>query len=102
MPHDQSDARLCVIPGAQAPPGLAQAPPSVGTPPRVEAGPVGHAPPAPTGRPKNGLRLDAESRRRIGRNLRVLYGDVLSQPLPERFAALLADLSARDETGGAA
>lgn len=89
MTHDQSDAGLCAIPVAQVPPA-AEAPPGV------------KAPPVPGGRPKNGIRLDGESRRRIGRNLRLLYGDVLSQPLPERFEALLADLSARDETGGAA
>jgi hypothetical protein len=41
--------------------------------------------------------IDAESRRRIGRNLRVLYGDVLNQPIPVRFEALLADLSTHTE-----
>lgn len=39
-------------------------------------------------------RIDAEARRRIGRNLRVLYADILNQPLPERFEALLAALAA--------
>ncbi|NEU12634.1 hypothetical protein G3T14_10845 [Methylobacterium sp. BTF04] len=42
--------------------------------------------------------MDAESRRRIGRNLRVLYGDVMNQPMPARFEALLADLSTRTES----
>ncbi|WP_204262787.1 NepR family anti-sigma factor [Methylobacterium sp. BTF04] len=42
--------------------------------------------------------IDAESRRRIGRNLRVLYGDVMNQPMPARFEALLADLSTRTES----
>ncbi|WP_156648297.1 NepR family anti-sigma factor [Methylobacterium sp. Leaf108] len=38
--------------------------------------------------------IDAEARHRIGRNLKLLYADVLTQPLPERFETLLADLSA--------
>ncbi|WP_018041783.1 NepR family anti-sigma factor [Methylobacterium sp. 88A] len=39
--------------------------------------------------------MDTESRRRIGRNLRILYGDVLNLPLPDRFKALLTELSAK-------
>lgn len=39
--------------------------------------------------------MDTESRRRIGRNLRILYGDVLNLPLPDRFEVLLAELSAK-------
>ncbi|MCC0806393.1 hypothetical protein FPV16_09220 [Methylobacterium sp. W2] len=39
--------------------------------------------------------MDTESRRRIGRNLRLLYGDVLNLPLPDRFEALLTELSAK-------
>ncbi|MEA1835208.1 NepR family anti-sigma factor [Methylobacterium durans] len=39
-------------------------------------------------------RLDPAARRRIGQNLRALYAEVLSQPLPERFETLLADLAA--------
>ncbi|WP_196805455.1 NepR family anti-sigma factor [Methylobacterium sp. 77] len=37
--------------------------------------------------------MDRETRRRIGRNLRILYGNVLDLPLPDRFEALLAELS---------
>ncbi|MCJ2037026.1 NepR family anti-sigma factor [Methylobacterium sp. J-068] len=44
--------------------------------------------------------MSPEARRRIGRNLRLLYAEVLNQPLPERFGALLADLAARSETRG--
>jgi len=40
--------------------------------------------------------LDREARRRIGRNLRLLYADVLNQPLPDRFTALLDSLSSSD------
>ena len=46
--------------------------------------------------------ITREARRRIGRNLRLLYDEVLNQPLPDRFDALLADLAARTETGGPA
>ena len=41
--------------------------------------------------------LDAETRRRIGRNLRLLYAPVLAEPVPERFAALVAALSSPAE-----
>ncbi len=44
--------------------------------------------------------MTVEARRRIGRNLRLLYAEVLNQPLPDRFDALLADLVARSTTGG--
>jgi hypothetical protein len=37
--------------------------------------------------------LDAETRGRIGRNLRLLYAPVLEQPLPERFSRLLDTLA---------
>lgn len=50
--------------------------------------------------PRRVVRLEAETRRRIGRNLRLLYGDVLNQPLPPRFEELLAGLSDREQTGG--
>lgn len=39
-----------------------------------------------------------EARRRIGRNLRLLYAEILTEPLPERFETLLADLRARGES----
>ncbi|WP_336491650.1 NepR family anti-sigma factor [Methylobacterium nigriterrae] len=42
-------------------------------------------------------RLDPETRRRIGRSLRILYADLLAQPLPARFEALLADLAAKSK-----
>ena len=38
--------------------------------------------------------LDTETRRRRGRNLRLLYAPVLAEPVPQRFADLLAALSA--------
>ncbi len=36
-------------------------------------------------------------RRRIGRNLRLLYGGVLDQPLPERFTRLIDELAAASQ-----
>lgn len=52
-------------------------------------------PRAATGLSAGGMRngMDRETRRRIGRNLRILYGNVLDLPLPDRFEALLAELS---------
>ena len=44
--------------------------------------------------------IPLEARRRIGRNLRLLYAEVLNQPLPDRFDALLTELAARGETRG--
>jgi len=44
--------------------------------------------------------LGREARRRIGRNLRLLYADVLHQPLPDRFTALLDGLSSQSDTQG--
>lgn len=44
--------------------------------------------------------LGREARRRIGRNLRLLYGDVLHQPLPDRFTALLDSLSSQSDSQG--
>ena len=43
--------------------------------------------------------LAREARARIGRNLRLLYAEVLDQPLPERFDTLLAELAARNDRG---
>jgi hypothetical protein len=54
--------------------------------------------PAPSDPGEAGMTVEA--RRRIGRNLRLLYAEVLSQPLPDRFDALLADLAARSTTRG--
>jgi anti-sigma factor NepR-like protein len=48
--------------------------------------------------PRTRSRLEPAARRRIGQNLRVLYADVLAQPLPARFEALLADLAAQQTT----
>ena len=42
--------------------------------------------------------LGREARRRIGRNLRLLYADVLHQPLPDRFAILLDSLSSPSDS----
>lgn len=42
--------------------------------------------------------IDAHAQGRIGRNLRLLYADVLTQPLPDRLTALLADLATKRET----
>lgn len=44
--------------------------------------------------------LGREARRRIGRDLRLLYADVLNQPLPDRFAALLDGLSSQSDSRG--
>lgn len=43
-------------------------------------------------------KIETEVRQRIGRNLRLLYADLLSEPLPERFTNLLIDLATRRET----
>ena len=52
----------------------------------------------PERRPRGGeSRLDAETRRRIGRSLRVLYAGLLAQPIPERFEVLVAEFAARSE-----
>jgi hypothetical protein len=57
--------------------------------------------PTPSFRAREGeVRMTVEARRRIGRNLRLLYAEVLDQPLPDRFDALLADLAARSTTRG--
>ncbi len=39
--------------------------------------------------------LAARARRRIGLSLRVPFAGLLAQPIPERFAALIADFAAR-------
>ena len=52
----------------------------------------------PERRPRGGDSwLDAETRRRIGRSLRVLYAGLLAQPIPERFELLVAEFAARSE-----
>lgn len=51
--------------------------------------------PRSRGRPGHGQgkgELDATTRRRLGRALRAHYADLLSAPVPERFAALIAGL----------
>ena len=55
----------------------------------------------PSGRPgrQHRARLDAAIRNCLGQNLRLLYAGVLDQPLPERFAQLLDDLSDTTDTG---
>lgn len=60
----------------------------------------GLAPSAPAPSDPGEAGMTVEARRRIGRNLRLLYAEVLSQPLPDRFDALLADLAARSTTRG--
>ena len=55
------------------------------------------AEPAPTPQPKPARRLDPAARARIARGLRLLYADVLTQPVPDAFQALVADLAARLE-----
>ena len=42
--------------------------------------------------------IDIEVRQRIGRNLRLLYADILAEPIPQRFETLIADLATRRET----
>ncbi len=42
--------------------------------------------------------LEEVARRRLGRNLRLLYAGVLNQPLPERFTRLLDELGERTGT----
>ncbi|AWN45188.1 hypothetical protein DK419_01625 [Methylobacterium terrae] len=44
----------------------------------------------PAGPPR--AELDAGTRRRLGRALRAHYADLLSAPVPDRFAALIAGL----------
>ncbi len=43
-------------------------------------------------------RLDPASRARIGRGLRLLYAEVLVQPVPERFEQLVAQFGASHAT----
>ncbi|MFH6783545.1 MULTISPECIES: NepR family anti-sigma factor [Methylobacterium] len=50
--------------------------------------------PRSRGRPDARGELDAGTRRRLGRALRAHYADLLSAPVPERFAALIAGLEA--------
>ncbi|TNC09898.1 hypothetical protein FF100_25245 [Methylobacterium terricola] len=50
--------------------------------------------PRSRGRASGPGELDAGTRRRLGRALRAHYADLLSAPVPERFAALLAGLDA--------
>ncbi|QRE72508.1 NepR family anti-sigma factor [Methylobacterium aquaticum] len=55
------------------------------------------APAGPEPRSRGGQgqgELDAVTRRRLGRALRAHYADLLSAPVPDRFAALIAGLDA--------
>lgn len=86
MSIDQSDLSLDPeageTPSAQLPPDLSPARAPRPAEPRDEA-----------------AGLAREARARIGRNLRLLYAEVLDQPLPERFDTLLAELAARNDRG---
>ncbi|KQP76999.1 hypothetical protein ASF41_04440 [Methylobacterium sp. Leaf111] len=71
-----------------------------GAPEAARAGTSGVAPPPSPWARQGEAGMTVEARRRIGRNLRLLYAEVLNQPLPDRFDALLADLAARSTTRG--
>ncbi|GJD96868.1 NepR family anti-sigma factor [Methylobacterium iners] len=58
--------------------------------------PPAQEPPA-TAVAKPSAPLTAETRARLGRNLRLLYAPVLEQPLPERFSRLLDTLAGTGE-----
>ncbi|MGE7417670.1 NepR family anti-sigma factor [Methylobacterium tarhaniae] len=61
------------------------------------AGPEPRSRGRPPARPLRGAgsgELDAGTRRRLGRALRAHYADLLSAPVPDRFAALIAGLDA--------
>lgn len=50
---------------------------------------------AMTGKPdRRGAKLDRATQTRIGDQLRAMYGELLEQPVPDRFRALLAELDA--------
>lgn len=84
--HDTVQAVGAAPDGAEPPPSGAAAPTIVPFRPRSPCEGTIRAP------------IDGEARHRIGRNLKLLYADVLTQPMPERFEALLADLATRRET----
>lgn len=42
---------------------------------------------------EQGVALPAEAQGQIGKQLRKLYGEMLSEPMPDKFAELLARLS---------
>ncbi|WP_375408387.1 NepR family anti-sigma factor [uncultured Methylobacterium sp.] len=88
MKQDDTVQAVGIVPdGAEAPPSGASAPTTiVAGRPRSPCGGTIRAP------------IDGEVRHRIGRNLKLLYADILTQPMPERFEALLADLATRRET----
>ena len=46
--------------------------------------------------PKHGAAVQSEAQDHIGRQLRAIYDDLLSQPVPDRFLELLQQL---DDTG---
>lgn len=87
MKQDNSVQAVRIAPdGAEPPPSGAFVPRVVSSRPRSPCEGAMHAP------------IDGEARHRIGRNLKLLYADILTQPMPERFEALLADLATRRET----
>lgn len=55
------------------------------------------AEPAPPSPERRAHALDPAARARIARGLRLLYAEVLTQPVPEALEALAADLAARLE-----
>lgn len=89
MTRQVSDSGLHVVPATEAPQDRAGER-VVRFTPRVVA-----PPPAPD---ETAPPLDREARRRIGRNLRLLYADILDQPLPDRFTALLDTLSSSTDS----
>lgn len=66
----------------------------------AEEGPQAGPTPRAVAEPDTPAGIAREARLRIGRNLRLLYAEVLDEPLPDRFGTLLADLAARTDPGG--
>ena len=92
MTRHASDSGLDAVPVTAAPhdgSGIIQVLPRPSREPAPPCLANGAAPP-----------LGREARRRIGRDLRLLYADVLNQPLPDRFAALLDGLSSQSDSRG--
>lgn len=46
---------------------------------------------------ENGPKLDRGTQSRIGDQLRAMYNDLMDQPVPDKFKALLDQLEKRDE-----
>jgi len=47
-------------------------------------------------KPPNQMRLDRDTRARLGQHLRAMYDEVVSQGVPDRFSALLNRLDDKD------